>query len=86
MVYRTAMMADAGDNIEMEASVCKVFATEAADRVIDRSLQIHGGVGYVRGSEIERLYRDHRVQRIYEGTSEVQRNNIYRVMGRSAPA
>jgi len=82
MVYRTAQMADAGENIEAEASICKVFATEAADQVIDRSLQLHGGMGYVKGSDIERLYRDHRVQRIYEGTSEVQRNNIYRVMRR----
>ena len=86
MVYRTAMMADAGLNIESEASVCKVFATEAGDRVIDRALQMHGGIGYIRGMAIERLFRDHRVQRIYEGTSEVQRNNIYRVMGRSGLA
>ena len=86
MVYRTAMMSDAGLNIESEASVCKVFATEAGDRVIDRALQMHGGIGYIRGMAIERLFRDHRVQRIYEGTSEVQRNNIYRVMARSAPA
>ncbi|MDA0352946.1 MAG: acyl-CoA dehydrogenase family protein [Chloroflexi bacterium] len=82
IVYRTALMADAGENIEAEASICKTYASEAADRVIDRSLQMHGGVGYIRGSAIERLYRDHRVQRIYEGANEVQRNNIYRVMRR----
>ena len=82
IIYRTALMADAGENIEAESSICKAYATEAAERVIDRSLQLHGGVGYVRGSAIERLYRDHRVQRIYEGANEVQRNNIYRVMRR----
>ena len=86
MVYRTAMMADAGLNIESEASVCKVFATEAGDRVIDRALQMHGSIGYIRGMAIERLFRNHRVQRIYESTSEVQRNNIFRVMARTVPA
>jgi alkylation response protein AidB-like acyl-CoA dehydrogenase len=80
LVYRTALMSDAGQNIEAEASACKVYATEAAERVIDRSLQLHGGIGYTRDADIERLYRDHRVQRIYEGANEVQRNNIYRVM------
>jgi acyl-CoA dehydrogenase len=82
IIYRTALMSDAGQNIEAESSVCKAFATEAAERAIDRALQIHGGVGYVRGSAIERIYRDHRVQKIYEGANEVQRNNIYRVMRR----
>ena len=82
IIYRTALMADAGENIEAESSICKAYASEAADRVIDRSLQLHGGVGLMRGSAIERLYRDHRVQRIYEGANEVQRNNIYRVMRR----
>jgi alkylation response protein AidB-like acyl-CoA dehydrogenase len=80
LVYRTALLADAGENIEAEASAAKLFASEALDRVVDRSLQLHGGVGYITGSDIERIYRDHRVQRIYEGASEVQRNNIYRVM------
>jgi alkylation response protein AidB-like acyl-CoA dehydrogenase len=82
IIYRTALMADGGENIEAEASICKAYASEAAERVIDRSLQMHGGLGYIRGSAIERLYRDHRVQRIYEGANEVQRNNIYRVMRR----
>ena len=82
IIYRTALMADAGENIEVESSICKAYATEAADSVVDRALQMHGGVGYIRGSAIERIYRDHRVQRIYEGANEVQRNNIYRVMRR----
>lgn len=82
VIYRTALMADAGENIEAESSISKAFGSEAAEKVIDRSLQLHGGVGLIRGSAIERLYRDHRVQRIYEGANEVQRNNIYRVMRR----
>ena len=82
LIYRTAMQLDAGQDVSGEASMCKVFATEAAQRVVDRALQLHGGVGYLRDSAIERLYRDIRVARIYEGANEVQRNNVYRVMRR----
>ena len=85
MVYRTALLADRGESIEREASLCKVYATEAAQRVVDASLQLHGGFGYLRDAAIERLYRDVRVARIYEGANEVQRNNIYRVMRRTRP-
>lgn len=80
ILYRTAMQADAGANIEAEASICKVLASEAAQRIVDRALQMHGGAGYLRDSPIERLYRDIRVARVYEGANEVQRNNVYRVM------
>ncbi len=50
-----------------------MFATEAAQRIIDRALQIHGGLGVVRGVAVERLYREVRALRIYEGTTEIQR-------------
>lgn len=83
VVYRTAARIDAGQPFEAEASIAKVLASEAAQRVVDRSLQLHGGLGYLRGADIERLYRDIRVARIYEGANEVQRNNIYRVMRRT---
>ena len=86
LVYRTALRLDAGEDVAAEASICKVFATEGAQRVVDRALQMHGGVGYLRDSAIERLYRDIRVARIYEGANEVQRNNIYRVMRRQRGA
>ena len=56
-----------------EAAAAKLFATEAACRVADRILQLHGGEGYMAGSAIERLYRDVRVLRIIDGTSEIQR-------------
>jgi alkylation response protein AidB-like acyl-CoA dehydrogenase len=65
-----------------EASTSKLFATEAAGRVADRMLQIHGGYGYVEDFPIERIYRDVRVTRIYEGTSEVQRMVIGRALVR----
>ena len=61
-----------------EASMAKLFASEAAGRVCDRALQIHGGYGYVRDFAAERHYRDVRVTRIYEGTSEIQRTVIAR--------
>lgn len=82
LVHRTAAQIDAGGDAAGEASVCKAFASEAAQRAVDRALQLHGGAGYLRGADIERLYRDIRVARIYEGANELQRNNIYRVMRR----
>ncbi|HEY0384446.1 MAG TPA: acyl-CoA dehydrogenase [Pyrinomonadaceae bacterium] len=74
LVYRAAYLKDAGaESVTREASEAKLFATEAAGRIIDSALQIHGGAGLVRGSVIERLYRDVRALRIYEGTSEIQK-------------
>lgn len=74
LVYRAAYLKDAGaERVTREASQAKLFATEAAGRIIDSALQIHGGSGLVRGHVIERLYRDVRALRIYEGTSEIQR-------------
>lgn len=74
LVYRAAYMKDTGGGrVSREASEAKLFATEAACRIVDQSLQIHGGSGLVRGGIIERLYRDIRALRIYEGTSEIQK-------------
>lgn len=74
LVYRAAYLKDtAAARVTREASEAKLFATEAASRIIDQSLQIHGGTGLVRGSVVERLYRDIRALRIYEGTSEIQK-------------
>jgi acyl-CoA dehydrogenase len=74
LVYRAAYLKDAGvERVTREASEAKLSATEAAGRIIDHSLQIHGGAGLVRGTVIERLYRDVRALRIYEGTSEIQK-------------
>jgi acyl-CoA dehydrogenase len=74
LVYRAAHLKDAGTGrVSREASEAKLYATEAAGRIIDQSVQIHGGAGLVRGSVVERLYRDVRALRIYEGTSEIQK-------------
>jgi len=74
LVYRAAHLKDSGaPRVTREASEAKLFATEAAGRIIDSAVQIHGGSGLVRGCVAERLYRDVRALRIYEGTSEIQK-------------
>jgi len=74
LVYRAAYVKDNGaDRITREASEAKLFATEAANRIVDSAVQIHGGTGLVSGTVVERLYRDVRALRIYEGTSEIQK-------------
>lgn len=74
LVYRAAYTKDtSGGRITREASEAKLFATEAAGRIIDSAVQIHGGSGLISGSVVERLYRDVRALRIYEGTSEIQK-------------
>ena len=79
LTLRAAAAKDAGSpRTARESSMAKLFASEAAGRVADRMLQVHGGYGYVEEYAIERLYRDARVTRIYEGTSEVQRIVIAR--------
>lgn len=74
LVYRAAYLKDTGTGrVSREASEAKLYATEAAGRIIDQAVQIHGGSGLLRGSVVERLYRDVRALRIYEGTSEIQK-------------
>ncbi len=74
LVYRAAYLKDTGSaRVTREASEAKLYATEAAGRIVDSAVQIHGGTGLVRGSVVERLYRDVRALRIYEGTSEIQK-------------
>ena len=74
LVYRAAWRKDSdGRRITREAAMAKLFATEAAQQVIDSALQLFGGAGVVRGSVVERLYREVRALRIYEGTSEIQK-------------
>ena len=74
LVYRAAYARDTETSrVTREASEAKLFATEAAGRIIDSAVQIHGGAGLISGTVVERLYRDVRALRIYEGTSEIQK-------------
>ncbi len=75
-LYSTAWRKDQGENVDLQASMCKLFGTEALWRVVDRCLQIHGGMGYMKECEIEHIFREARALRIYEGTSEIQRHII----------
>ncbi|WP_339947465.1 acyl-CoA dehydrogenase family protein [uncultured Albimonas sp.] len=79
LVLETARRRDAGEDVTMEASICKLMASEAAGRVADRAVQVFGGSGYVGDySCIERLYRDARLFRLYEGTSQIHQVHIAR--------
>jgi butyryl-CoA dehydrogenase len=81
---RAAALRESGVRFSQEASMAKLFASEKAGTIIDRALQIHGGYGYTRGLPLERMLRDVRIMRIYEGSSEVQRNVIARNLIASA--
>jgi acyl-CoA dehydrogenase len=79
LIYRAAWTKDNGAaRVTREASMAKLFATERAQRVIDKAVQLHGGDGVRRGSTVERLYREIRALRVYEGASEVQKIIIAR--------
>ncbi len=78
LVLETAARKDAGDNVVMESAAAKYFASEMVGRVADRAVQIFGGAGYISDYGIERLYRDVRLFRIYEGTSQIQQLIIAR--------
>jgi acyl-CoA dehydrogenase len=84
MVLDAARQRDAGANVTLEASACKLFCSEMVGRVADRAVQIFGGAGYIADYGIERLYRDVRIFRIYEGTSQIQQIVIAREMLRQA--
>ncbi|MBI3819818.1 MAG: acyl-CoA dehydrogenase family protein [Planctomycetes bacterium] len=74
LVYRAAAQHDRGSSkLTRAVSMAKLFATEAAQRIVDRAVQLHGGLGVTAGSHVERLYREVRALRIYEGTSEIQK-------------
>jgi|TARA_A100001015_G_scaffold59066_1_gene65116 acyl-CoA dehydrogenase len=78
MVLDAAQRRDLGGDVRMLASCCKLFATEMVGRVADRAVQIHGGAGYMEEYAVARFYRDVRLLRIYEGTSEIQKTIIAR--------
>ncbi len=86
MIMDAARRRDAGENVTMLASSTKLFATEACGRVADRAVQVFGGAGYISDYGIERFYRDVRIFRLYEGTSQIQQIVIARELMKAAKA
>ncbi len=78
MVYRTAVDYDAKKDVNRQSAIVKIFCSESLDKIADFAVQIHGGMGYSRELPIERFYRDSRINRIFEGTSEIQKGIIAR--------
>lgn len=74
--YRVAWMVDSGKKVIKEAAMLKLYGSEVYNRVADKAVQIHGGLGYISDYPVERYFRDARITRIYEGTSEIQKNII----------
>jgi alkylation response protein AidB-like acyl-CoA dehydrogenase len=88
LVYAAAARYDADPSdpgITRASAMAKLFATETAQRVVDGAIQIHGAAGLERGHPLERLYREVRAPRIYEGTSEIQREVVARDLYRTDP-
>jgi alkylation response protein AidB-like acyl-CoA dehydrogenase len=86
LTYRAAWLRDQGKTVTREAAMAKLTATEEAQRVIDAAVQMWGGLGLVSGQPVERLYREIRALRIYEGASEVQQLIVARELLREAKA
>lgn len=86
MTIDVAAKYDAGTDIAVGPSAAKLFASETVGRVADRGVQVHGGMGYMRTTPVERFYRDARLYRIYEGTSEIQKLVIGRALVKEAQA
>ena len=80
MLHDACRRLDDGDDVFAKAAMVKLFCTEAAWRIVDEALQIHGGMGYMREMPVERMYRDVRLLRIVEGTSEIQRRIIAKAL------
>ncbi|MGP4073369.1 acyl-CoA dehydrogenase family protein [Piscibacillus sp. B03] len=76
LTYRVAWMTDQGKRVVKEAAIAKLYGSEVYNKVADLAVQIHGGIGYMKDYPIERYFRDARITKIYEGTSEIQRNII----------
>jgi alkylation response protein AidB-like acyl-CoA dehydrogenase len=76
IVYRTAVDYDLKKSVALHSAMVKLFCSEALDKVVDYAVQIHGGMGYSREYPIERFYRDSRINRIFEGTNEIQKGII----------
>ena len=78
IVYRCAHDFDQGKDVSVQAAILKLFASEAMTEIADKALQVHGGMGFSRELPMERYYRDARILRIFEGTTEIQKMIIGR--------
>lgn len=78
IVYRTAVEYDRGKDISTKAAMVKLYCSDSLDEIADRAVQVHGGMGYSKELPIERYYRDSRINRIFEGTNEIQKGIIAR--------
>ncbi len=78
VIYRTAVDYDLKKNISMHSAMVKLICSEGLDKIVDYAVQIHGGIGYSREYPVERFYRDSRINRIFEGTNEIQKGIIAR--------
>ena len=76
LVYNAARLRDAGQPFLTEAAMCKLFASETAERVASLAVNLHGGNGFVKDYPVEKLYRDAKIGQIYEGTSNLQLQTI----------
>jgi alkylation response protein AidB-like acyl-CoA dehydrogenase len=84
MVYNAARLKDAGESFVKQAAMAKLFASEVAEVVTSQAIELHGGVGYTREYPVEKLYRDAKIGKIYEGTSNMQLQTIARLVQRGA--
>ena len=84
MVINAASLRDAGEPCLKQASMAKLFASEAAEKICSSAIQVLGGYGYLKDYNLERIYRDVRISQIYEGTSDIQRIVIAREIGAQA--
>jgi butyryl-CoA dehydrogenase/short/branched chain acyl-CoA dehydrogenase len=80
LVYNAGRLRDAGRPFLAEAAMCKYFASQVAERVASRAVEVFGGVGFTKDYPVEKLYRDAKIGRIYEGTSNMQRMTIAKQM------
>jgi alkylation response protein AidB-like acyl-CoA dehydrogenase len=85
MVYNAARLRDAGMPFVTESAMCKYFASQVAERVASRAVEVLGGVGFTKDYPVEKLYRDAKIGRIYEGTSNIQRLTIYKEIAKQLP-
>jgi len=80
MVYNAARLKDAGQSFVKEAAMCKLYSSEAAEEIASLSLEIYGGYGFIKEFPAEKFYRDAKIGKLYEGTSNMQKSTIYKIL------